>query len=149
MLYPRRKSPRHPLDRRLGGPQSRSGRRGGEKILNPTGTRIPTPGRPACSQSLYRLLQNCGTTINQNYSALTKKLFLTYSEIWKKNKKSGRAAATKHAAEHWKKLSGKLYRKTGLSTELRSAIKRRGRHLMKPLLRQVNILMFRKSWTSF
>jgi hypothetical protein len=35
--------------------QSRSGRRGEEKILNPTGTRTPTPGRPARSQSLYRL----------------------------------------------------------------------------------------------
>jgi hypothetical protein len=27
-LYPRGKDPRYPLDRRLGGPQSRSGRRG-------------------------------------------------------------------------------------------------------------------------
>jgi hypothetical protein len=27
-LYPRRNDPRYPLDRRLGGPQSRSGRRG-------------------------------------------------------------------------------------------------------------------------
>jgi hypothetical protein len=42
-LYPRGKSPRHPLDRRLGRPQSRSGRRGKEKILGPTGTRIRTP----------------------------------------------------------------------------------------------------------
>jgi hypothetical protein len=42
-LYPRRKSPRYPLDRRLGGPQSRSGRRGEDKILVPTGTRTPTP----------------------------------------------------------------------------------------------------------
>jgi hypothetical protein len=41
-LYPRGKSPRYPLDRRLGGPQSRSARRGEEKILDPTGTRIPT-----------------------------------------------------------------------------------------------------------
>jgi hypothetical protein len=31
------------LDRRLGGPQSRSGRSGEEKILEPTGTRTPTP----------------------------------------------------------------------------------------------------------
>jgi hypothetical protein len=31
---------RYPLDRRLGGPQSRSGRCGEEKILDPTGTRI-------------------------------------------------------------------------------------------------------------
>jgi hypothetical protein len=36
--YPRGKSPRYPLDRRLGGPQSRSGRFGEEKILDPTGT---------------------------------------------------------------------------------------------------------------
>jgi hypothetical protein len=36
-------------DRRLGGPQSRSGRRGDVKILDPTRT------RPARSQSLYRL----------------------------------------------------------------------------------------------
>jgi hypothetical protein len=35
--------PHHPLDRRLGGPQSRSGQRWEEKILEPTGTRNPTP----------------------------------------------------------------------------------------------------------
>jgi hypothetical protein len=38
-IYPRRKSPRYPLDRRLGGSQNLSGRRGEEKILGPTGTR--------------------------------------------------------------------------------------------------------------
>jgi hypothetical protein len=48
-LYPRGRTPRYPLDRRLSGPQSRFGRRGEEKILDPTGTRTPTP------QSLYRL----------------------------------------------------------------------------------------------
>jgi hypothetical protein len=42
-LYPRGQSPRYPLDRRLGGPQSRSGQFGEEKILGPTGTRTPTP----------------------------------------------------------------------------------------------------------
>jgi hypothetical protein len=42
-LYPRGKSPRYPLDRRFGGPQSRSGRFGEQKILDPTGTRILTP----------------------------------------------------------------------------------------------------------
>jgi hypothetical protein len=42
-LYLRGKSPRYPLDRRLGGPQSRYGRRGEEKILDPTGTRTPNP----------------------------------------------------------------------------------------------------------
>jgi hypothetical protein len=42
-LYHRGKSPRYPLDRMLGGSQSRSGRRGEEKILDSTGTRTPTP----------------------------------------------------------------------------------------------------------
>jgi hypothetical protein len=42
-LNPRGKSPRYPLDRRLGGPQCRSGKRGEEKILEPTGTWTPTP----------------------------------------------------------------------------------------------------------
>jgi hypothetical protein len=39
--------PQYPLDRRLGGLQSRSGRRGEDKILDPTKTRTPTP-RPSC-----------------------------------------------------------------------------------------------------
>jgi hypothetical protein len=39
---PRRKSPRYPLDRKVGGPHSRSGWRGEQKILDPTGTRNPT-----------------------------------------------------------------------------------------------------------
>jgi uncharacterized protein YerC len=43
------------LDRRLGGPQSRSGQREEEKILDQSGTRTPTLGRVARSQSLYRL----------------------------------------------------------------------------------------------
>jgi hypothetical protein len=43
--------PRYPLDRRLCGPQSQSGR--GKKILYPTVIRIPT--RRSSSQSLYRL----------------------------------------------------------------------------------------------
>jgi hypothetical protein len=42
-LYPQGKSPRYPLDRRLGGPQSQSGWFREEKILHPTGTRTPTP----------------------------------------------------------------------------------------------------------
>jgi hypothetical protein len=41
-LYPRGKSPRCPLGRRLGGPHNRSERCGDEKILDPTGTRTPT-----------------------------------------------------------------------------------------------------------
>jgi hypothetical protein len=54
-LYPRGKSPQYPLDRRLGGPQSQSGRHGEMKILAPTRAQTPTPGHPARSQSLYRL----------------------------------------------------------------------------------------------
>jgi hypothetical protein len=38
-LYPWGKSPLYPLDRRLGGPQSWSGQRGEEKILDSTETR--------------------------------------------------------------------------------------------------------------
>jgi hypothetical protein len=48
-LHPWGKSRRYPLDTRLGGPQSRSGCRGEEKIIDPTGSRTPTP------RSLYRL----------------------------------------------------------------------------------------------
>jgi hypothetical protein len=38
---PQGKNPWYPLDRRLDGPQSRSGQCGEEKILDPTGTRTP------------------------------------------------------------------------------------------------------------
>jgi hypothetical protein len=41
-IYPRGKSSQSSLDRRLGGPQSRSGRRGEEKMLDPNGTLTPT-----------------------------------------------------------------------------------------------------------
>jgi hypothetical protein len=41
---PRRKSHRYPLLRRQGGPHSRSGRHGEEKILASTGTRISSRG---------------------------------------------------------------------------------------------------------
>jgi hypothetical protein len=50
------KSLRYPFYRRLGGPQSQSGRYGEVKIFYSNGTRTPAPsGRPARSQSLYRL----------------------------------------------------------------------------------------------
>jgi hypothetical protein len=54
-LYPRGKSPRYPFERRLGGPQSQPGWRDEEKILDPTGLELWPLGRPARSQSLYRL----------------------------------------------------------------------------------------------
>jgi hypothetical protein len=47
---PRGESPQYPLYRRFCGPQSQSGRRGEEKILELSGTRTP-----ARSQPLYRL----------------------------------------------------------------------------------------------
>jgi hypothetical protein len=51
-LYPGGKSPRYPLERRLGGPQNQSGRRGEEKILLPPGLELGSLGRVARSQSL-------------------------------------------------------------------------------------------------
>jgi hypothetical protein len=45
------KETRYPLNRRLGGPQGRSGRVQRISLL----TRIPSPDRPARSESLYRL----------------------------------------------------------------------------------------------
>jgi hypothetical protein len=54
-----RKNPRYPLDKSLSAPQSRSGRRGEENILNPIGTRAPNPRSPTRSQSLYRLNYLC------------------------------------------------------------------------------------------
>jgi hypothetical protein len=40
---PGKKSPRYPLDRRLGGSLNEYGQLGEEKNLAPTGTRTPTP----------------------------------------------------------------------------------------------------------
>jgi hypothetical protein len=50
------KSSRYPFYRRLGGPQSRSGRYGEVKLFNLRGLELPPPpNRLARSQSLYRL----------------------------------------------------------------------------------------------
>jgi hypothetical protein len=43
VALPPEKSPRYPFYRRLGGPQSRSGRYGEVTISYPTGTRTPAP----------------------------------------------------------------------------------------------------------
>jgi hypothetical protein len=48
-------SPLCTLDRRLGGPQSRSGRLGEENIFDPTGTQLRPFGLSAHGQSLFRL----------------------------------------------------------------------------------------------
>jgi hypothetical protein len=55
-LYPQGKSPRYPLDRRLGGPQSPSGRSGEEKNFQTSpGFEPQSSDCPARSQPLYRL----------------------------------------------------------------------------------------------
>jgi hypothetical protein len=53
-FYPRGKSPRYPLDRRLGGPQNRSGR-GGEKKKIPATAGIRTAVVQPVAYSLYCL----------------------------------------------------------------------------------------------
>jgi hypothetical protein len=80
-LYPRGKSPRYPLDRRLGGPQNRSGRRGEEKIFDPTGTRMPTTPSSSTYQYFKKNLVGRGTIINAiNTTALyTKRIKLTHN----------------------------------------------------------------------
>jgi hypothetical protein len=52
-LYPRGKSSLHPLYRRLAVPQSRSRRRGEEKIIYSTGTRTPTLRSSTPSATLH------------------------------------------------------------------------------------------------
>jgi hypothetical protein len=70
---PPEQEPRYPLCRTLGGPQSRSGRRGEEKILDLAGTRIPNhlPSSPwpvAIPTELFRLI---------GLNAMEKRKFLT------------------------------------------------------------------------
>jgi hypothetical protein len=72
-LFNRRgKSPRYPLDRRLVGPQSQSGRRGEVKIPTPPRFELRPLGRPARSQSLYRL------SYHGSYLSLYQKYFMWF-----------------------------------------------------------------------
>jgi hypothetical protein len=71
-LYPRGKSPRYPLDRRLGGPQSRSGRFGEEKILDPIGTRTRTP------RSSSPQLVAIPTTLSRLLYTVQQKQYISY-----------------------------------------------------------------------
>jgi hypothetical protein len=66
-LYPQGKSPWYPLDRRLGRPQSRSGR-GGEDKNSQTSPGIEpwNHDRPARSPALYRPSYH-GSTVKTNY----------------------------------------------------------------------------------
>jgi hypothetical protein len=67
-LYLRGKCPRYPLYRRLGGPQSQSGRCGVEKNLLPMPGIEPRPSSPR--SSLYRLSYP-GSQINDNTSDMS------------------------------------------------------------------------------
>jgi hypothetical protein len=64
-FYPLGNSPRYPLDRRLGGPHSWSGRRGEEKILTLPGLELRPLCRPARSPSLYRLRYRMYVCMNE------------------------------------------------------------------------------------
>jgi hypothetical protein len=70
---PSGKSTRYPLARRLSGPQNRSGVFGEEKILDPTGTRTPTPKPLAIPTALSRLRLVMWAT---NYSVIHEKIKL-------------------------------------------------------------------------
>jgi hypothetical protein len=63
-LYPQGKSAWYPLDRRLGGPQSRSGRGGEEKNSQPPPEIEPqNPNHPACDVVFRNLLKKFGTRV--------------------------------------------------------------------------------------
>jgi hypothetical protein len=65
--YPRGKSPQYPLDRRLGGPQSRSGRRVEGFFLRGTGRPKPKADNltTICEPTVYR--QNVSLDVSQPY----------------------------------------------------------------------------------
>jgi hypothetical protein len=79
----RGKSRRYPLYKRLGGPQNRSGRRGGEEILNPTGTRIPTnSGSAYCNSDDSCPLSSRLSEAIKICETITLSLVLYGCEIW-------------------------------------------------------------------
>jgi hypothetical protein len=72
---PPEKEPRYPLNGRLNGPQSRSGRHREEKILDPTWTQLRLLGCPARSQSLYRLSYPGSTTKGEELENVNQLVF--------------------------------------------------------------------------
>jgi hypothetical protein len=81
-LYPRGKSPRYPLDRRLGGSQSRSGRYGEVKILDPTGARTRPLCRPAHRQSQYRVRYSRSSHYYVNHQVTGYLVFVSVCTEW-------------------------------------------------------------------
>jgi hypothetical protein len=79
LLYPRGKSPRYPLHRRLGRPQSPSRDVEKRKFLTLLGVELRPLGRPARSQSLYRLRYSGSIRCSMDW--LIKKGLITYSWI--------------------------------------------------------------------
>jgi hypothetical protein len=64
-LYTKGKSPRYPLDKRLHGPQNRSGRNEEMTILDSTGTRTPDPSIVQLVASSYTYCTNVNKWIHQ------------------------------------------------------------------------------------
>jgi hypothetical protein len=79
-------SPRYPLYRRLGGPQSRCGRRGEEKIFDPTVTRTPTPSviQPIASHYTYefKIVLICLGTSKYYWLYLDKNFPFEIMQFW-------------------------------------------------------------------
>jgi hypothetical protein len=80
-LYPQVKDPRYPLYRRLGVPQSRSGHRGQRKNPLPLpGIELRSPGRPALSQTLYRLSYFSYHTMHVTVGNINRSLIVKYAQ---------------------------------------------------------------------
>jgi hypothetical protein len=87
-LYSRVKSHRYPLDRRLGGPQSQSGRLGEEKILDPSGTRNSDP---SVVQSVASRYTDYPIPAHKTLQYIFKNLLGTLQRSW-----------LRHCATNWK-----------------------------------------------
>jgi hypothetical protein len=75
-LYPRGKDPRYPLDRKLGGPQSRLDAEARRKIL--CLHRGPNPGRPVRSQTMLSELPRFLPDDQPNLIMETEQVFETF-----------------------------------------------------------------------
>jgi hypothetical protein len=110
--------PRYPLDRRLGGPQSRSGRPGEQKILDPTGTRTPTPRSSsplpvAITTILSRLLVGRGFTIHsieQNFVSVNHENYTLHEPNSKQANFPGNCSSHRKKSVNYIKYSFRSYK---------------------------------------